>query len=361
MMILRKTRQLVTIAIRSINRTGMMAGVLLLAITASMAAIQVEVNGNPLYSRVPPMQVRGRTMVPLRGIFESLDAQVDWNASTRMITATKGDTDVQLGIGQTQATLNGRTVPLDVPAMIVRGSTMVPLRFVSEALGADVKWLEATQTVSIYTDQQYATDVVVLPAGTVIPVTLNNALSSASNNQGDGISVTVRSTQDGDAEFPRGTKLAGIVSDVQRKGTGQPGMLDLTFREAQLPDGRKAGITGSLISLDDKSVTRSSDGRLIANDKTSNDRLKFIAIGTGAGLIIGKLLDKNLIAGGLLGAAAGYIYSEYHKDKVKSMDVTVPEGTTFGVQLNQTLAYNASHAYVAARADYRRTAAANVP
>ena len=342
-------------------RTGLLFGLLLSAIAAAMATIQVEVNGRTLSFSVPPTTIRDRTMVPLRGVFESLDAQVNWDASTRMITATKGDTDVQLGIGQTNATVNGRTVLLDVPAMIIRGSTMVPIRFVSEALGAEVKWLEATQTVSIFTDQQYATDAVVIPAGTVIPVTLNKALSSATNNRGDGVSVTVRSVQNGDAEFPLGTMLAGIVSDVQRKGTGQPGMLDLTFQEAQLPDGRTARMTGSLISLDDKTVTQSSDGSLIANNKTSSDRLKFIAIGTGAGLIIGKLLNKNLIVGGLLGAAAGYIYSEISKDKVQSMDVTVPAGTVFGVRLDQNLAYNASHAYVIARADYRRMASGQAP
>ncbi|MHB9106276.1 MAG: copper amine oxidase N-terminal domain-containing protein [Armatimonadota bacterium] len=349
------------IVIRNLSRTGLLLGLLLSAITAGLATIQVEVNGRPLSFSVPPTTIQNRTMVPLRGVFEALDAQVNWNASTRTITATKGETDVRLGIGQTNATVNGRTVLLDVPAMILRGSTMVPLRFVSEALGADVKWLEATQTVSIFTDEQYATDVVVIPAGTVIPVTLDQRLSSATNNWGDRVSVTIQSAQNGDAEFPIGTKLTGIVSDVQQKGTGQPGMLDLTFQEARLPDGRKAGLTGSLISLDEKTVTPLSDGRLIANNKTSSDRLKFIAIGTGAGLIIGKLLDKNLIAGGVLGAAAGFIYSEISKDKVKSMDVTVPAGTVFGVRLDHDLAYNASHAYVTARADYRRMASGQTP
>ena len=238
---------------------------------------------------------------------------------------------------------------------------MVPLRFVSEALGTTVNWLEATQTVSIITDQQYATGAIVIPAGTVIPVTLDQALSSATSSRGDGVSVTIRSALDGDAEFPRGTKLVGIVSDVQQKGTDQPGMLDLAFQQAQLPDGLKAGITGSLISLDEKTVTQSADGRLIANNKISRDRLKFIAIGTGAGLIIGQLMKKNLIVGGVLGAAAGYIYSQIHKDKVKSMDVTVPAGTVFGVRLDHNLAYNASSTFVAARADYRRSASNKAP
>lgn len=343
----------------SLGKTGLLLALLLSTITTCVAAIQVEVNGQALAFSVPPTQVQGRTMVPLRTVFESLGAQVNWNAATRMITMYKDTTNVQLGIGQRAASVNGSTVILDVPAMIQRGTTMVPLRFVGEALGASVSWSQATQTVSISTDQQYATVAVIIPAGTVIPVTLDKTLSSATSNQGDAISVTVRSTKNGDAEFPLGTKLSGIVSDVQRKATDSPGMLDLTFQKAQLLDGSKSGMAGSLISLDEKSVTQSADGRLIANNKTSNDRLKFIAIGTGAGLIIGKLLDKDLVVGGLLGAAAGYIYSEISKDKVSAMDVTVPAGTEFGVRLDQNMTYHASYTDAAARADYRRATQIN--
>lgn len=121
----------------------------MLAITAGMATIQVEVNGSPLTLSVAPTQQAGRTMVPLRGIFEALGAQVNWNASTMMIKATKGDINVQLSIGAHRATVNGRVVKLDAPAFIMNGATMVPLRFVSEAFGAEVEWKEATQTVSI--------------------------------------------------------------------------------------------------------------------------------------------------------------------------------------------------------------------
>lgn len=345
-------------------RAGLSVGLLVSAMMAVLATIHVEVNGSALALSVPPTMVAGRTMVPLRGIFESLGAQVNWDAATRSITANKGDTAVQLTIGQRTAMVNGSLVSLDVPALIQHGTTMVPLRFVSEALGADVKWLEATQTVSIVTDQQYAVDTmnsVVIPAGIVIPVSLNKTLSSATNKQGDGFSATVLSNRDGDAEFPTGTRLDGIVSSVQRKSTGQPGMLELTFHQAQLPDGRRAAMSGSLISLDSTTVTRSGDGRLSATNAKANDRLKFIAIGTGAGLIIGKLLDKNLIVGGLLGAAAGYIYSQVNKDKVTAADVTVLAGTEFGVRMERNLVYNASQNYIDARADYRRTAVNTVP
>jgi len=290
-------------------------------------------------------------MVALRGIFESLGAQVNWDANTSTITATKGASDARLSIGDPRATVNGRTVLLDAPAMILRGSTMVPLRFISEALGADVKWLDAAQTVSITTDRESATDAVVIPQGTVIPVRLDRALSSATDRQGDSFTVTVRSAYDGDAEFPRGTKIQGVLSNLQRAGDGQPGMLELGFREAILPDGQRVRAEGSLVSLDEKVVMQTSDGRLVVRNKQSNDRLKFIGIGAVGGLILGKL-TKHTLEGTLLGAAAGYLYSEYDKKKVQPTDVTVAEGTEFGVRIDRQLAYNPSPAFVVARGNY---------
>lgn len=352
---------------RHLSRAGVLLGVLLLTITAGVAAIQVELNGRPLYFNVPPRQVSGRTMVPLRGIFESLGAQVNWDASTSTITATKGATDVRLSIGDPRATVNGRTVLLDAPAMILNGSTMVPLRFISEALGADVKWLQATETVSITTSQESTPGVtvrsedatkpasqdqtMVIPQGTVIPVSLDKTLSSATDRQGGPVTVTVRSAYDGDAELPRGTKIGGVVSAVQRAGDGQPGMLDLSFREVLLPNGQRVSAEGSLISLDEKMVMQTSDGRLAARDKKSNDRLKFIGIGAGVGLILGKW-QKHTLEGTLLGAAAGYLYSEYDRKKAQPTDVTVAEGTEFGVRLDRQLTYRPSRAFAVARANY---------
>jgi hypothetical protein len=296
---------------------------------------------NPVYFNVEPLQIMNRTMVPMRPIFEALGANVQWNDATQTVTARKDETIIKLTIGETEALINGQPVTLDIPAMVRRGSTMVPLRFVGEAFGAEVGWVAATQTVTIFTDGSgsntpedtasednesntingtgniepaYNIQTAYIPLGTVVPVILDTPLSSLTSKVGDKLSVTVRSNQDGDAEFPRGTRLVGRVIDAQQAEDNQPGMLDLSFDEAVLPNGSKATIYGSLISLDDESVTRTVDGRLQAKDKpTKDNRLKMIGIGTGAGLIIGKLLDQNLIVGGLLGAAAGYFYNEYTK------------------------------------------------
>lgn len=338
------------------------SGLLLAALTSGMAVTQVELNGRPLALSVNPIQVASRTMVPMRSIFEALGASVQWTDSTQTVVAVRNATKVQLTIGELSALVNGQSVALDVPAMMYRGSTMVPLRFVSESLGADVRWNDATQTVSIFTngtpttDQPAVLQSVAIPLGTVIPVSLNKALSSATSHVGDGFSVRVVGTQNGDAEFPLGTEMTGTVVGVQKLSGGQPGILDLNFNQARLPGGQTVRITGSLISLDDQTVTRTADGRLVAKaTPSSNNRLKMIGIGTGAGLIIGKLLDKSLIVGGLLGAAAGYLYDQYTTKDAPARDVVVNPGTVFGVRMDRAVRYNAPEAYVTARTAYRNS------
>jgi len=111
--------------------------------------IIVLLNGSPMTFDVPPQIISGSTMVPMRAIFNELGATVSWDGPTRTITATRGSDVVALTIGATHATFNGGSRPLNQPAVIVGGSTLVPLRFVSEALGANVRWDGATRTVAI--------------------------------------------------------------------------------------------------------------------------------------------------------------------------------------------------------------------
>ncbi len=93
----------------------------------------------------------GRVLVPLRDLFEAVGAKVTWQETTRTVVATRGDRTVEIGIGSAVAKVNGRPIPVDVPAEIIGGKTMVPLRLAAEGLGADVFWDAATATVSVNT------------------------------------------------------------------------------------------------------------------------------------------------------------------------------------------------------------------
>ena len=94
----------------------------------------------------------GNTLVPLRGIFEALGAEVIWNNSTRTIDATKGSNKIWLKIGSNVTKVNGKNVTVAAAPKIVNGSTLVPLRFISESLGAEVLWNGAKRTININLD-----------------------------------------------------------------------------------------------------------------------------------------------------------------------------------------------------------------
>ncbi len=114
--------------------------------------IKVTINGQNLTMDQPPVLVNDRTLVPVRAIFEALGAKVDWNNDTNTATGVLGSTTVEIQIENTVAKVNGKDVTLDVPAKLISDRTLVPVRFISESLGAKVDWDNDTQTVIITTE-----------------------------------------------------------------------------------------------------------------------------------------------------------------------------------------------------------------
>jgi len=119
--------------------------------TKAASAIKVEMDGDVIQFDQGAVSVNGRTLVPMRTIFEELESTVQWTAKTKTITANRGTKKITLVVGSKTATVNGQKITLDVPPQIINGRTLVPLRFISEALGAKVDWNNKTKTVSITT------------------------------------------------------------------------------------------------------------------------------------------------------------------------------------------------------------------
>jgi len=118
--------------------------------------IQVVLNGQTLaFSGTPPMQIKGSTLVPMRGIFEALGASVKFDKAAQTVYGQKGETAIILPLGALVATVNGQPHTLPQPAQLINGTTLVPLRFISESLGAAVAWNPATSTVTIQTVDQH--------------------------------------------------------------------------------------------------------------------------------------------------------------------------------------------------------------
>ena len=131
-------------------------GLLTVALSAALAgaasaqdAPRLVINGEPFETRVEPITQDGRVLVPLRDIFENLGAHVNYDDVTQTITAHREGTDVEMRLGSPRARVDGRPVRLDVPANSIDGRTMVPLRFVSEALGATVNYSQSRNVVHI--------------------------------------------------------------------------------------------------------------------------------------------------------------------------------------------------------------------
>lgn len=91
-----------------------------------------------------------RTLVPVRFLSEMLGARVQWQAETQQIIIVHGDNEIVLTIGSDKVLVNGNTIILDCPAeLLSSGRAFVPLRFVSEALGSEVHWDDAAKTITI--------------------------------------------------------------------------------------------------------------------------------------------------------------------------------------------------------------------
>ena len=120
------------------------------------ADIGVIVNDHKLIFDVPPTVENGRTLVPLRAIFEALGATVNWDGETQSAKAQKDNTNVKLTLGSDIMYVNGVEKHLDVPAKAIEGRTLVPVRAISEAFGCDVAWNQVLGIVHISEELSFA-------------------------------------------------------------------------------------------------------------------------------------------------------------------------------------------------------------
>lgn len=112
--------------------------------------ISIVLDGNYIdCSQQAPVNINGRVLVPLRAIFESLGATVQWDNDLQKVTAITNNMLMEMYIGNNLYSVNNQLLLSDVAPQIINNTTMVPVRVVSESLGCSVEWNNDTQTVNI--------------------------------------------------------------------------------------------------------------------------------------------------------------------------------------------------------------------
>lgn len=221
---------------------------------AQTPPIKVVLNGSPLtFTGTPPLQINGSTLVPMRDIFEALGAAVKFDKASQTVYGQKGATAIVLPVGALSATVNGQPQALPVPAKLINGTTLVPLRFISQALGASVLWKPAISTVIIQTIDQHLAALPVVPGsetinGQVTGIYTNTTPTQLTVRVGgrdttvplSASTIVLRSADHQPAtQVPLSDLKPGDQISVQRNDSGAATVLTATFGQ----------VTGTVVSI----------------------------------------------------------------------------------------------------------------
>ncbi|MEW6662957.1 MAG: alkaline phosphatase [Bacillota bacterium] len=160
-----KTSKTFVRALSALICLGLLMSLLPAAALAQARPITITFDGRTVASEAPLVIINHTLMVPLRIVFETLDAYVEWDGATSTITGRKAGTIIRLRVGDRTATVNDRTVSLPEAARIEGGRTLVPLRFISEALGVRVEWDSASRTAHIFSTEGARNVIFIHPDG----------------------------------------------------------------------------------------------------------------------------------------------------------------------------------------------------
>jgi uncharacterized membrane protein len=343
--------------------------------------VQVTVNGNPVrFDAAQPAMIGGRVFVPLRGVFEQMGANVDWDSATQTVMADGNDRHIRLRLGSLDASVNGRVVTMDVAPQLMEGSTMVPLRFLGEALGAHVDWQPQNNLVAIWQHDerdgraqrleretnppppppapvqpappQVIIERVPVPVApppaperpremkvtisrdNVIPMRLDQEISSNHSQPGDKITATITDAGARYLNFPEGTIVQGEIRQATPASGSHAGTLDVRFTHIVFPDGQRYRIGGVVTRWDDKDIVRTDNGRYVAKNTIDKSLYSDAAIGAGAGLFLGSLSGKAVggaVIGGTIGAIVGAL------DHNMARNVIFQGGTRMALVLDRDL------------------------
>lgn len=225
------------------------------ALASANTDIQLFLDGKKLSTNIPPRIVNNSTLVPIRLIAESLGSSVSWNKEEQKVSVHKEQLEINLHIGKRDADVNGTSYKLDTPPVIQEGTTLLPLRFVSEKLGVKVSWDALTRSVHLYQEQ----------------------VASNPDNGGDTGTTTPTDPSVPDPEDGTGH------DHEEEEGTTTPPVLDSNpalIQFISIQDGEVLIDTDKQINF--KHFTLENPNRIVIDLPNTQFYSEFLNIGTGA-------------------------------------------------------------------------------
>ena len=187
----------------------------------SEKVISLEIDGTVIRTEVPPTVIGGRTMVPVRDIFEACGANVTWDPATKKITGSKGGKNVVMQVGSNKLYMNSSVATMDCTPVIIEGRTLAPARYVALGFGGTTQWDALNKVVVITgvttptvetTTEMTTTTTVITTTETTTEMTTVAPVVVPSNEPSDEIVKVVRN----DLEHALGTYSLGSYATAGR-------------------------------------------------------------------------------------------------------------------------------------------------
>ena len=187
----------------------------------SEKVISLEIDGTVIRTEVPPAVIGGRTMVPVRDIFEACGANVTWDPATKKITGSKGGKNVVMQVGSNKLYMNSSVATMDCTPVIIEGRTLAPARYVALGFGGTTQWDALNKVVVITgvttptvetTTEMTTTTTVITTTETTTEMTTVAPVVVPSNEPSDEIVKVVRN----DLEHALGTYSLGSYETAGR-------------------------------------------------------------------------------------------------------------------------------------------------
>lgn len=320
-----------------------------------------------------------------------------WNDPDKTAIGNYRTTHLKVPIDSETAIVNGQTVRLEMPAFLEFGSTMVPLSFVRNALGARIAWSSDSRVVRIDTfgpgvstasygdidegptgriydntvranatvtpdttyrrsdvvvtstrndrDNAYrnyrTTDTLKIAEHSIIACRLDRTLSSDRTVPGDPFTMTVVSGSYGFG-LPQGCKIEGVVRDAIPARGNRPGLLELDVKRFTFPNGtsRSCDARFTLAPSDTQTVTYNSQGKTETIETRSKKHIKFIGVGPAARICMATHVKNGAAIDSVVKGDCGFVSEEFRR--TGAHDVALPSGMELGIQLNKTYTFTSA-------------------